>query len=217
MARKKAWIASHRKERFYTQAKQEGYRARAVYKLKEMDEKFHLFSGVTSALDLCCSPGSWLEYSIAAIQKKAKKSPNDSAPVVGVDIVSVRPIPGVISLRADITKETIFEQIQPHLPAPPELVLSDCSPHVSGHKEADHEMQAFLFERALAIARRFLVPGGSFVGKLFQGLEFHRLVRQLQNEFTSVQSFKPKASSPTSPEMYVVAKGFQKSNEKKPG
>ncbi len=207
---KKGWITSHRKERFYTQAKQEGYRARAVYKLKEMDERFHLFSGVTSVLDLCCSPGSWLEYSIAMMQKHAKLPVDAPAAVVGVDIVSVRPIPGVTSLRADITKDTIFNQIQPLLQTPPELVLSDCAPHVSGHREADHEMQAFLFERALAIARRFLVPGGNFVGKLFQGLEFHRLLHQLQDEFESVQSFKPKASSSTSPEMYVVAKGFQK-------
>ncbi len=206
----KKWITRHRNEHFYTQAKQEGYRARAVYKLKEMDERFHLFAEVTSVLDLCCSPGSWLEYSIAKIHKQVSSPTNTSASVVGVDLVSVRPIPGVISLRADITKDTIFEQIQPLLQAPPELVLSDCSPHVSGHREADHEMQAFLFERALAIARHFLVSGGIFVGKLFQGLEFNRLVRQLQDEFDSVQSFKPKASLSTSPEMYVIARGFQK-------
>lgn len=207
---KKGWITRQRKEHFYTQAKQEGYRARAVYKLKEMDERFHLFSGVTCVLDLCCSPGSWLEYSIDTIQKQGKKQVNAPASVVGVDLVGVRPIPGVVSLRADITKDTIFAQIQPLLPAAPELVLSDCSPHVSGHREADHEEQAFLFERALAIARRFLVPGGIFVGKLFQGLEFNRLIRQLQNEFESVQTYKPKASRSTSPEMYIVVKGFQK-------
>ncbi len=206
----KKWITRHRSEHFYTKAKKEGYRARAVYKLKEMDERFHLFAGVTSVLDLCCSPGSWLEYSIAAIQKQEKGTTRLGASVVGVDLVSVRSIPGVTSLRADITKDTIFEKIKPLLAAPPELVLSDCAPHVSGHREADHEMQAFLFERALAIARQFLVPGGSFVGKLFQGLEFHRIVNKMQDDFESVQSFKPKASNSTSAEMYVVAKGFQK-------
>ncbi len=210
---KKGWINRHRKEHFYTQAKQEGFRARAVYKLKEMDERFHLFSGVTCALDLCCSPGSWLEYSLATIQKHAKVQANAPPAVIGVDLVFVRPIPGVVALKADITKDTIFEQIQSHLPVSPELVLSDCSPRVSGHREADHEMQAYLFERALVIARRFLVAGGIFVGKLFQGLEFNRIVRQLQTEFTRVQSYKPKASRSTSPEMYIVAKGFQKQNE----
>ncbi len=207
---KKGWITRHRKEHFYSQAKQEGYRARAVYKLKQMDERFHLFSGITCVLDLCCSPGSWLEYSIATIHTKSKMQTGASASVVGVDLFSVRPIPGVAVLRADITKDAIFEQIKPLLSAPPELVLSDCSPHVSGHREADHEMQAFLFGRALEIARRFLVSGGIFVGKLFQGLEFNRIIRELQNEFVSVQSYKPKASRSTSPEMYIVAKGFQK-------
>jgi len=207
---KKGWITRHRKEHFYTQAKRDGYRARAIYKLKEMDERFHLFFGVTSVLDLCCSPGSWLEYSIETIQKQVKTHGNTMPSVVGVDLVSIRPIPGVNSLRADITKDAIFEQLQPLLLTPPELVLSDCSPHLSGNHELDHEMQAFLFERSLLIARRFLVAGGTFVGKLFQGKEFHNILFRLQTDFASVQSFKPKASSRISPEMYIIAKGFQK-------
>ncbi|HMF30826.1 MAG TPA: RlmE family RNA methyltransferase [Candidatus Lokiarchaeia archaeon] len=199
----------HRQEKFYVQAKDEGYRARAIFKLKEIDEKYHLFENARCVVDLCCAPGSWLEYCVETLQNSTPIDAEGGFYVLGVDQVYVRPFEGMDLIRADITRDDISDLILGKLPAPADLLLSDCAPHESGQRAADADAQAYLFEKALAIADRVLAPGGAYVGKLLQGAEFNHLLEEMRVKFAKVANMKPKASRPGSPEMYVIGKGFR--------
>jgi 23S rRNA (uridine2552-2'-O)-methyltransferase len=195
-----------RRDRFHQQAKREGYLARAVYKLEELDANFALFSPGQRVLDLGCAPGSWLQYARGKVGERGVLVGLDRAPlrtevagariVVG-DVMVIEPA----TLRGDV--------------AAFDVVLSDMAPDTSGVRSLDQARSEALFERALELACQVLAPGGAFVGKLFQGPDFKRLLEMVRARFALAKTAKPASSRQISIEQYVVGKGFARDEGKK--
>jgi 23S rRNA (uridine2552-2'-O)-methyltransferase len=192
---------STRRDRFHQKAKREGYLARAVYKLEEIDAKHHVFDGhVARVLDLGCAPGSWLQY--------AREQIGDRARLVGLDRGPLeRPPPGARIVIGDVMTISDAELLG-DLPAF-DLVLSDMAPDTSGIRSLDQARSEALFEQALEIATRVLAPGGNFVGKLFQGPDFKKLTETVRARFAVQKTAKPASSRQISIEQYVIGKGFR--------
>jgi 23S rRNA (uridine2552-2'-O)-methyltransferase len=189
-----------RRDRFHRQAKREGFLARAVYKLSEIDDKLGLFSRGDRVLDLGCSPGSWLQY--------ARQQVGDTGVLVGLDRGPLqRPPAGARLLVGDVMAIDIAT-LRGELPAF-DVVLSDMAPDTSGIRSLDQARSETLFERALEIAVEVLAPGGNFVGKLFQGPDFKKLTEAVRARFELAKTVKPASSRQISIEQYVVGKGFR--------
>ena len=196
----KDWLKKRKRDFYYRKAKLEGLRSRAAYKLKQLDKKFKIFKGVKKVLDLCCAPGGWLQYSLSRI--------GEDGLIIGVDLVEIAPLPNVRFIRGDITREETLEKIVKVANGKIDLVLSDCSPNVSGIWELDHARQIYLAETSLKIARKVLRKGGKFVVKVFQGDLFNNYLDKVREFFKIVKVTKPEASRKESAEMYVIAFNF---------
>ena len=188
-----------RKDHFHQKAQKGGFRARAVFKLEEMDQRFKLFSPGMRVLDLGCAPGSWLQYVHQRVGRRGT--------LVGIDRHAVElAYPNLRTMVGDVNKVTPAELLG-------ELdgfdaVLSDMAPDTTGIRHVDQTRSEQLFERALDLATQVLRPGGFFVGKLFQGPEFQNLVARCRREFGAVKMEKPKGSRTESIEQYVVARDY---------
>jgi 23S rRNA (uridine2552-2'-O)-methyltransferase len=188
-----------RRDHFHKQARKQGYRARAVFKLEDIDKRFELFRRGDRVLDLGCAPGSWLQYC------KGRVGPSGS--LVGLDRAPLdAPIAGARLLDGDVFTITA-EELRGDLAAF-DVVLSDMAPDTIGVRHVDQARSEALFERALEIAEATLQRGGHFVGKLFQGPAFQELIQRCRGEFAAVKLVKPEASRARSIEQYVVARGF---------
>jgi 23S rRNA (uridine2552-2'-O)-methyltransferase len=192
---------STRRDRFHQKAKREGFAARAVYKLEEIDQRHTIFErGMPRVLDLGCAPGSWLQY--------ARQRIGDAAQLVGLDRGPLqRPPPGARIVVGDVMTVTVAE-LRGELPAF-DVVLSDMAPDTTGIRHLDQARSEALFERALEIAEAVLAPGGNFVGKLFQGPDFKRLTEAVRARFAVQRTAKPASSRQISIEQYVIGKGFR--------
>jgi len=192
---------STRRDRFHQKAKREGFLARAVYKLQEIDERHTIFEpGATRVLDLGCAPGSWLQF--------ARQRIGEPARLVGLDRGPLhRPPPGARIVVGDVSTIEISTLLG-DLPAF-DVVLSDMAPDTSGIRQLDEARSEALFERALEIAIAVLAPGGNFVGKLFQGPDFKRLTEVVRARFAIQKTAKPASSRQISIEQYVIGKGFR--------
>ena len=190
-----------RRDRFHQKAKREGFLARAVYKLGEIDDKHAILDAGARVLDLGCAPGSWLQY--------ARQRLGDSAKLVGLDRAPLdRPPAGARILVGDVLTIDVA-QLLGELPAF-DVVLSDMAPDTTGVRHVDQSRSEALFERALEIARTTLTPGGNFVGKLFMGPDFKKLCDDVRATFTAAKMQKPDSSRQQSIEHYVIGKGFKK-------
>jgi 23S rRNA (uridine2552-2'-O)-methyltransferase len=189
---------SFRHDSFHRKAKQAGFAARSVFKLEEIDQRFHLFRPGARVLDLGCRPGSWLQY--------ARKVVGPTGRLVGLDRTPLDvEIPGARTLVGDVF--TIdASALQGDLSAF-DVVLSDMAPDTSGIRSLDQARSEALFERALELAELLLAAGGHFVGKLFQGPEWQRLLTRARAGFAEVKTVKPAGSRKESIEQYVVARG----------
>jgi 23S rRNA (uridine2552-2'-O)-methyltransferase len=198
MSRSKLADRSVRRDRFHQKAKRDGFLARAVYKLEELDQKFSLFQPGQRVLDLGCAPGSWLQYArgrvgergvLVGLDRGALRGNVAGARVVIGDVMAVDP--------AELLGE--LERF--------DVVLSDMAPDTSGVRSLDQARSEALFERALEIADRVLAPGGNFVGKLFQGPDFKKLIEAVRARFDTAKTAKPASSRQISIEQYVIGKG----------
>lgn len=191
---------STRRDRFHQKAKREGFLARAVYKLEEIDAKYAIFDGGHRVLDLGCAPGSWLQY--------ARQRIGEPAQLVGLDRTPLdRPPPRARLLVGDVLTIDVA-QLLGELPAF-DVVLSDMAPDTTGVRHVDQARSEALFERALEIATLVLAPGGNFVGKLFQGPDFKKLTEAVRARFAVQKTAKPASSRQISIEQYVIGKGFR--------
>lgn len=191
---------STRHDRFHQKAKKEGYLARAVYKLQEIDEKYRIFDGGHRVLDLGCSPGSWLQY--------AQETIGERAILVGLDRGPLEKPPRGARIEIGDVMKVDVKQLLGELPAF-DIVLSDMAPDTSGIRNLDQARSEALFERALEIATQVLAPGGNFVGKLFQGPDFKKLTEAVRARFAVGKTMKPASSRQISIEQYVIGKGFR--------
>lgn len=191
---------STRHDRFHRKAKKEGFLARAVYKLAEIDDKHHVFAPGQRVLDLGCAPGSWLQYARGKVGERGVLVGLDRGPLRG-DVAGARIVVGDVltidpaELRGDL--------------AAFDVVLSDMAPDTSGIRSLDQARSEALFERALELALLLLAPGGNFVGKLFQGPDFKRLTEAVRARFATAKTAKPASSRQISIEQYVIGKGFK--------
>jgi len=188
---------SHRHDVFHRRAKQQGFVARSVFKLEEIDQKHHVLRRGGRVLDLGCKPGSWLQYAGTIVGPEGT--------LVGIDRTPLdTPIPGARLLVGDVFAVTP-EEFRGELDGF-DVVLSDMAPDTSGVRSLDQARSEGLFERALEIAELTLVKGGNFVGKLFQGPDWQRLLKRAREGFAEVRTVKPAGSRKESIEQYVVAK-----------
>ena len=169
-------------------AKTEGYRARSVYKLKELDEKFNLIKPGMTVLDLGAAPGSWLQY--------AKEKVGAEGKIIGIDLQEIEPIDGVETIQADITQDIDLPNA--------DLILSDLAPSTSGIKDVDQWKSIELNQSVEKIAGKLLKPGGVCVMKVFRGSDFDEFVRELKNKWKTVKTTTVKASRDRSKEIYVL-------------
>jgi 23S rRNA (uridine2552-2'-O)-methyltransferase len=192
---------SARRDRFHQKAKKQGFLARAVFKLEELDKQFKLFKPGQRVLDLGCSPGSWLQYARSKVGDKGVLVGLDRGPLRG-DVAGARIVVGDV-MNIDIA------ELKGDLPAF-DVVLSDMAPDTSGIRHLDQARSEALFERALEIATATLAPGGNFAGKLFQGPDFKKLIEAVRANFEIAKSAKPDSSRQISIEQYVIGKGFKR-------
>ena len=185
---------------YFKKAKKEGYPARSVYKLKEIDEKFHIFKPGDLVLDLGCYPGSWLLYTEKVIKPNGK--------VVGIDLNPITIPTKAIFLQKDIFKLKT-EKIQDilrrnNLPGRFDVIISDLAPPTSGMKDVDGERSLELIEKAFSFILPLLKKEGSFVCKAFESNDVHFLAKKVSRFFRFFKMFKPKATRKRSREMYII-------------
>ena len=195
----KKWIERQLSDPYVQKAKNEGYRARAAYKLLEIDEKAKLLRGGQRIVDLGCAPGGWLQV---CVKKGAKE-------VVGIDLLEVDPVPGAHIIQGDVNEPDDVARMMEGLSGPPDLVLSDMAANTTGHRQTDHLRTAALADMALHFTQMYLAPGGAFCSKVFQGGATPAMMEELKLAFKSVKHIKPPSSRAGSPEIFVVATGFR--------
>ena len=186
-----------RADHFSKRAQKEGYAARSVYKLQEMQSKWKLLRSGQRVLDLGCAPGSWSRY--------AHEQIGFGGTLVGIDIQEVAGFPGMF-LQTSI-EEVDVESMLGHLGGPADLVMSDMAPSTTGNRFTDHVRQIALIESGRDLALQLLKPGGNFVAKVFEGQDAQSFVASLRGEFKSVKRFKPKATRGRSVEFFVAGMG----------
>jgi 23S rRNA (uridine2552-2'-O)-methyltransferase len=206
MARSKSsnqWLQEHFHDEYVKMAQQQGWRSRAVFKLIEIQEKDQLIKPGMNVIDLGAAPGGWSQYARQILGRKNK--------IVALDILPMTPLEGVSFIEGDFREEAVLDQLFEVLEeAPVSVVLSDMAPNMSGNKGVDLPRAIYLCELALDTARTVLMPGGSFLVKVFQGEGFDEFFRDVSSSFSKVVVRKPKASRPRSNEVYILAKGFKK-------
>ncbi len=188
-----------RKDGYYHKAQEEGYRSRAVYKLKQIDEKFNIFKEGNVVVDLGAAPGSWSEY---AVEKVGRGN------VLAVDKERIRDIEGVSFQQGDMTDEEFVQKIS-IIAGDVDVIISDMSPNITGNYSMDHARSIYLAQMALKFCRENLKKGGRFVVKVFQGEDFEDYMDQVEEEFDSVYGHSPEASRESSSEMYIIGKDFK--------
>ncbi|MFB6104035.1 MAG: 23S rRNA (uridine(2552)-2'-O)-methyltransferase [Halobacteriaceae archaeon] len=186
------------RDKYYNRAKQEGYRARSAYKLKQLDERADLFAPGDTVVDLGAAPGGWLQVAAEAV--------GEGGTVVGVDRQRIDPLEGVETIRGDLTDPETHDRIQETVGAA-DVVLSDMAPEMSGEYELDQARSVHLARQAVAAAETLLKTGGHLVVKVFEGRDVRALRADLEDGFDTVHAVHPDASRDASSELYLVAKG----------
>ena len=194
------WLQRQLNDPYVKRAKDDGYRSRAAYKLKELDEKFTLLGKANRVVDLGIAPGGWAQV----VREKRPK-----ATVAGIDLLEVEPLEGVEILQMDFMDDAAPDRLIDALGGSPDLVLSDMAANTVGHKQTDHLRTMGLVEAAAWFAIDTLEEGGAFVAKVLAGGTDTALLDLLKRHFTSVKHAKPPASRKGSSEWYVVAQGFK--------
>jgi 23S rRNA (uridine2552-2'-O)-methyltransferase len=198
----KRWLQEHHQDSYVMQAREQGYRSRAVFKLEQIQQKDHILKPGQFVLDLGAAPGGWSEYAARIV--------GDRGRVIALDLLPIEPIAGVECLQGDFTEQAVLDRLlQLAGDRPFDLVLSDMAPNLSGMPSVDQPKAAYLAELAFDLAREFLTRDGVFVVKLFQGEGFEGLVSTFRLNFRSLRLRKPEASRSRSSEIYAVCAGLR--------
>ena len=186
-------------DHYSRQAKKDRYPARSVYKLKEIQSRYRLIRPGDKVLDLGCSPGSWLLYAAEIVGEKGK--------VIGIDLIPVTiGLPPQASVHVgdvQALEDSLLEKLGQNF----NTVISDMAPSTTGIKGVDETRSLDLCTAALAVARRFLAPGGTFLCKIFQGADFDAFSRRVKKNFSKQKIFKPQSSRKASREIYMIGTG----------
>ena len=196
------WKSRQQRDPYVQRARTEGWRTRAIYKLEEIQRKGKILKPGAVVVDLGAAPGSWSQYAASLVQPHGR--------VIAVDLLLIEPLPGVEFIQGDFSEPAVLNQLLALLDRTDiDLVMSDMTPNISGNRSVDQPRCMFLAALALDFAGRVLGPNGHFVTKLFQGTGFEALVADARKGFRDVKIRKPKASRPSSREMYLVARNHR--------
>ena len=207
----KAWLNDHVNDPYVKQAQREGYRARAAYKLKEIDEALHLVRPGQVVVDLGAAPGAWSQYLRRRFAPAGAAAGELDGTIVALDMLEIVPIEGVRFLQGDIRDDAVVAELAAALGGRPvDLVVSDMAPNLSGIESADAARMAHLVELAIDFSVRHLKPDGVLVAKLFHGSGYSQLVELFKKTFRVVKPIKPKASRDRSSETFIVGIGLKK-------
>ncbi len=196
------WLKEHFDDIYVHEARKKGYRSRAIFKLKEIQEKDKLLKPGMTVVDLGAAPGGWSQFAASTI--------GDNGQVIACDILPMDSIAGVSFLQGDFREESVLnallERIQPNMV---DVVMSDMAPNMAGNNSVDQPRAMYLVELALDMCRQVLIANGSFVVKVFQGEGFDQYVQDVRKMFNTVKIRKPDSSRARSREVYIVATGYK--------
>lgn len=197
-----SWRDRQEKDPWVQKARREGWRARAVYKLEQIDKKERLLKPGMLCVDLGSAPGSWSQYVTETLKGRAR--------IVAVDVLQMDTLPDVEFIQGDFREDETVAAILDALGGErADLVMSDMAPNLSGNKAVDQPRSMYLVELAVDLCREVLKPGGDFVCKLFQGEGSDALIADVRRQFAKVRVMKPEASRPGSREVYLVARNYR--------
>ncbi|MFT6067405.1 MAG: 23S rRNA (uridine2552-2'-O)-methyltransferase [Methylophilaceae bacterium] len=198
--RSKAWMQEHLNDEYVKRAQKEGYRARAAYKLMEIDDKDKLIRPGMTIVDLGSAPGSWCQVAMQRLKGQGR--------IIGLDLLDMHTIAGVEFIQGDFREESVLKELEKKLNKKQvDLVIADMAPNISGVKDTDQAGAVYLTELALEFSQQWLKPKGNFLVKVFIGAGFDDIVKRMRSEFDKVVTRKPKASRGRSNETYLLGLG----------
>ena len=198
----KNWINKQRRDIYVRQSKIEGYRSRAVYKLREINDKFKILKNGQSIVDLGGAPGSWSQYASKVIK---------SGKIVSIDLKSMEKIKNTIQIMGDFTSNEVQNQIKSYLVKKSEVVMSDMAVNTTGIKNLDSIQTGELCKEALIFSKEVISKNGFFISKIFMGSTFNEIVALAKKIFREVKVFKPKSSRKDSKESFIICRNLRSS------
>lgn len=206
----KAWLNDHVNDTYVKLAKIEGFRARAAYKLKEIDEQLGLIRPGHFVIDLGCTPGAWSQYVRRKLSPKGAAVGELNGRIIGLDLLHMEPIEGVHFLQGDFREESVLAELEGLLEGKKvDVVVSDMAPNLSGNDATDAARIALLVELAVDFTKQHMKPEGALVVKLFHGSGYSELVELFKQTFKTVKPIKPKSSRVKSSETFLVGMGLK--------
>jgi 23S rRNA (uridine2552-2'-O)-methyltransferase len=196
----KNWVNKQRRDIYVRQSKVDGYRARSAYKLIEIDEKFKIFKGGISVIDIGAAPGSWSQYASKVVK---------SGKIVSIDLKKMEPIENTIQIQGDFTDQNIKNEIRKNLQKKAEVVMSDMAVNTTGIKNIDAIYTGELCKEAMIFSKDIISDNGFFISKIFMGGTFNEIVAQGKSIFREVKVFKPKSSRKDSKESFIICKNLR--------
>ena len=196
----KNWVNKQRRDTYVRQSKVDGYRARSAYKLKEIDEKFKIFKGGMSVVDIGAAPGSWSQY-VAKVVKSGK--------IISIDLKEMENIENTLQIQGDFTSVDTQDQIKEYLKKKPDVVMSDMAVNTTGIKNIDSIQTGELCKEAMVFSKEVISEKGFFISKIFMGSTFNEIVALGKKIFKEVKVFKPKSSRKDSKESFIICKNLR--------
>ena len=207
----KAWLHDHLNDPYVKLANKEGYRARAAYKLKEIDETLHLIRPGQVVVDLGCAPGAWSQYVRRRMSPEGAAVGGLNGTIIGLDLLPMEAIEGVTFIQGDFREPDVLLRLETSLEGrQADIVVSDMAPNLSGISSADAARVEHLIELAIDFAQNHMKSSGTLVAKVFHGPSYDSVVRMFKAAFLTVKPLKPKASRDRSSETFLVGQGLRK-------
>jgi 23S rRNA (uridine2552-2'-O)-methyltransferase len=204
----KAWFNDHVNDPYVKMAQREGFRARAAYKLKEIDEALRLIKPGQVVVDLGAAPGAWSQYLRRKFAPQGAASGELDGSIIALDLIEIEPVEGVVFLQGDFREDEVLQALEARLGGRPvDVVVSDMAPNLSGIESSDAARVGHLVELAVEFALRHLQPEGALVCKTFHGSGYSQQAKLFKDSFRVVKPIKPKASRDKSSETFLVGLG----------
>jgi 23S rRNA (uridine2552-2'-O)-methyltransferase len=196
----KNWVNKQRRDTYVRQSKVDGYRARSAYKLIEIDEKFKIFKGGLTVIDIGAAPGSWSQYASKAVK---------NGKIVSIDLKEMEPIDNTVQIKGDFTEDETQQKIKEFLIGKSDVVMSDMAVNTTGIKNIDSIQTGELCKEAMVFSKDIISSSGFFVSKIFMGGSFNEIVQLGKKIFKEVKVFKPKSSRKDSKESFIICKNLR--------
>ena len=196
----KNWVNKQRRDTYVRQSKVDGYRARSAYKLIEIDEKFKIFKGGLTVIDIGAAPGSWSQYASKVVR---------NGKIISIDLKEMEPIDNTVQIKGDFTEDETQQKIKEFLVSKSDIVMSDMAVNTTGIKNIDSIQTGELCKEAMIFSKDIISNEGFFVSKIFMGGSFNEIVQLGKKIFKEVKVFKPKSSRKDSKESFIICKNLR--------